>query len=176
MVGVRRLFVAVWLPEEVLDVVARLSRPEVPGLRWTRRAQWHVTLRFLGGVPDAEMPVAVEALGAVGGTGEVDAGLGPAVGRFGSRMLHVPVSGLDALAGRVVDATVGLGRPPDERVFGGHLTLARVAKAAKVDLGCLAGEAISERWTVEDVCLVQSHLEPTGARYEVLERFPLAPP
>ncbi|MER3453020.1 MAG: RNA 2',3'-cyclic phosphodiesterase, partial [Acidimicrobiia bacterium] len=47
-----RLFVAVWPPEEVLDVVAKLPRPGVVGLRWTSREQWHVTLRFFGSVPE----------------------------------------------------------------------------------------------------------------------------
>jgi 2'-5' RNA ligase len=172
---VPRLFVAVWPPEPVLDVVAGLSRTEVVGLRWTGRHQWHVTLRFLGTVGDGE-PV-VEALRtATDGLGTVEAVLGPAVGRFGNRVLHVPVAGVDELARRTVDATRGLGRPPDDREFSGHLTLARVAKGARVDLRRLAGESVSERWTVGEVCLVESHLGPAGSRYEVLERFPLGPP
>src|SRR5438445_10975988 len=57
--GVPRLFVAVWLPEHVLDLVAALPRPDVEGLRWTSRDQWHVTLRFFGNV---ELDDAVAAL------------------------------------------------------------------------------------------------------------------
>ncbi|HVF13953.1 MAG TPA: RNA 2',3'-cyclic phosphodiesterase [Acidimicrobiales bacterium] len=169
-----RLFVAVWPPGPVLDVVAGLRRAEVPGLRWTGRHQWHVTLRFLGTVGDIG-PV-VEALRPVaeGEAGRVEAVLGPAVGRFGNRVLHVPVGGVEELAGRVEDATRGLGEPPEDRLFTGHLTLARVAKGARLDLAELAGEAVSEHWTVRELCLVESHLSPSGARYEVLERFPLS--
>ena len=90
----------------------------------------------------------------------MEAVLGPAVGRFGNRVLHVPVSGLGELAAGVVEATAGLGRPPEDRAFAGHLTLARVAEGARVDLRPLAGEAVAGRWTVEDVCLVESHLGP----------------
>ena len=54
-----RLFVAVWPPPEVLDVLAALPRTERPGVRWTTRDQWHVTLRFLGMADPAE---AVEAV------------------------------------------------------------------------------------------------------------------
>lgn len=168
---------AVLPPERVLDAVAGLARPATPGLRWTAREQWHVTLRFLGAVDDAG-PV-VEALQGVA-AGEtaapVEASLGPAVGRFGNRVLHVPVSGLDALAARVVEASAGCGRPPEGRGFAGHLTLARVAHDARVDLGPLAGGRVSERWTVAAVCLVESHLGPAGPRYEVLERFAVSPP
>jgi RNA 2',3'-cyclic 3'-phosphodiesterase len=171
---VARLFVAVWPPEPVLDEVARLDRPEMPGLRWTGRDKWHVTLRFMGSV-ERPGPV-VDALRDVGGSwsSPVEAVAGPTVGRFGNRVLHVPVSGLEELAARVVDATAGFGRPPEERDFIGHLTLARVAKGARVDLRRLAGAPVGGRWTVDDVCLVESHLAPTGARYEVLERFPLS--
>ncbi|MDQ1444823.1 MAG: hypothetical protein QOI20_1287, partial [Acidimicrobiaceae bacterium] len=43
-----RLFVAVWPRPEVVDALARLPRPDVPGLRWTGPDHWHVTLVFLG--------------------------------------------------------------------------------------------------------------------------------
>lgn len=169
-----RLFVAVWPPERVLDVVARLALPaEAPGLRWTGRHQWHVTLRFLGTVGEVEPVVEALRTAVADGPQGVVAELGPAVGRFGNRVLHVPVGGLGELAGRVVDATRRLGRPPEDREFSGHLTLARVAKGARVDLRPLAGEAVSEHWTVGEVGLVESHLAPTGSRYEVVERFPL---
>jgi RNA 2',3'-cyclic 3'-phosphodiesterase len=170
---VPRLFVAVWPPEPVLDVVAGLARPEVPGLRWTGRDQWHVTLRFMG--PVDEVAPVVDALAGVRDGLPVEAVVGPAVGRFGHRVLHVPVGGLDGLAAWVVEATAGLGRPPDDREFAGHLTLARVSKGARVDLARLAGEPVSGRWAVEDVCLVESRPGPGGSRYEVLERFPLSP-
>ena len=43
-----RLFVAVVPPDDVLEAVAALPRPQEPGVRWTRPDTWHVTLRFLG--------------------------------------------------------------------------------------------------------------------------------
>ncbi len=165
-----RLFVAVVPPDEVLDSIAALPRPEVTGLRWTGRNQWHVTLRFLGRVEDAA-PVA-DALAAVRVPAPV-AVTGPEVGRFGQRVLQVPVAGLDEVAGAVVAATAALGEPPEDRPFAGHLTLARVRKGAPVDLRPLCGPRVSGRWTANDVCLFQSRLSSAGARYEVLGRFPL---
>ena len=165
-----RLFVAVWPPQEVLDRVAALDRPAVAGLRWTTRDQWHVTLRFLG---EAEVDPVRAALAGLD-LPATDAVVGPAVGRFGRRIVHVPVAGLDAVAAGVVGATAGVGQPPDDRPFHGHITLARVADRAKVDLRPLTGTAVGAEWRVDAICLVESRLSSKGARYEVVERFPLA--
>ena len=48
-----RLFVAAWPPPDVADAIAALPRPVEPGVRYTPREQWHVTLLFLGTVPIA---------------------------------------------------------------------------------------------------------------------------
>lgn len=165
-----RLFVAVWPPDDVLDAVAALDRPELPGLRWTGRSQWHVTLRFLGRVEQVEQAQAALATVEAAPT---EAVAGPSVGRFGQRVLHVPVAGLDEVAAAVIGATAAVGEPPEDRPFAGHLTLARVARGARVDLRPLAGQPIAGRWPVAEVCLVESHLSPRGARYEVVSRFPL---
>lgn len=181
-----RLFVAVWPPDEVLDAVAALPRPEVPGLRWTGREQWHVTLRFLGQVDDAGVVAA--ALGSLAGERPVGAGplagerpvgagpleavAGPAVERFDRRVLHVPVAGLEPVAAAVVAATAAIGQPPDDRPFAGHITIARAIGRARPPLAALVGTPIAGRWPVDEVCLVASQLSSKGARYEVLDCFP----
>jgi 2'-5' RNA ligase len=83
-------------------------------------------------------------------------------------VLVVPVAGLDALAAAVVAATAGLGRPPDDRPFRGHLTLARARRGASVRglAGQLAGDEVAAAFPVREVRLVRSHLGPHGARYE----------
>jgi 2'-5' RNA ligase len=166
------LFVAVWPTEEVLDAIAGLPRPEVAGLRWTTRDQWHVTLRFLGSVDDLE--AAVRAVGAIEAPA-CDVTVGPVVGRFGRRILHVPTQGLDEVATATVQATAHVGEPPEDRAFRGHLTLAR-SRRGDTDLRPLEGTAISGGWRADEVTLVRSHLGGAGARYEVIERVPLADP
>ena len=163
-----RLFVAAVPPAPVLDRVAALSRPEVDGLRWTSRDQWHVTLRFLGRVSDVDaVRAALEPLSPARST----ARLGPAVGRFGRRVLHVPVAGLEELAAAVVTSTAAIGEPPEDRPFAAHLTLARARARRGIDLRALTGEALAATWPVEEVCLIESHLHPHGARYEMLQRI-----
>jgi RNA 2',3'-cyclic 3'-phosphodiesterase len=170
-----RLFVAVWPSEEVLERIAALPRPDVRGLRWTTPEQWHVTLRFFGEA-DVDEAVAVFRRIDVASTGDAVARLGPATGRFGQRVLHVPVEGLEALAWATVRATEGVGKPPDRRPFSGHVTLAR-SRIRGVDLRPLAGQALAGRWPVGELTLVCSRLgagEGRAARYEVVERLALA--
>lgn len=162
-----RLFVAAVPPAAVLDEVAALSRPEVDGLRWTTRDQWHVTLRFLGRVTDVDAAMATLHPVALP---RCEARLGPDVGRFGRRVLHVPVAGLGDLANAVVAATADVGEPPEDRPFAAHLTLARARARRGIDLRALTDAVLEARWTVEDVCLVESHLHRDGARYELLQR------
>lgn len=167
-----RLFVAVGLPDDVLSLVDALPRPGVVGVRWTTRAQWHVTLRFLGRVDDALVDDVVGALRSVEVPPGAVATLGPATARFGQRVVQVPVDGLGALAARVVEATASFGEAPEDRPFRGHLTLARVGRGAgRVDLRPLCGAAISAAWPVTGFELYSSELHPHGARYTVVERF-----
>jgi 2'-5' RNA ligase len=164
-----RLFVAVTPPDDVLATLEGLARPAVVGVRWTTRAQWHVTLRFLGRVDDASVGDVVEALAAVDVTAPVTARLGPAVDRFGHRVLQVPVDGLDGLAAAV-------GEPPEDRPFRGHLTLARVGRGGgRVDLRPLCGAPVAASWPVTSVELYESQLhQRRAAAYGVVASFPVA--
>ena len=174
-----RLFVAVWPSGETLQALASLPRPQAPGVRWTTREQWHVTLRFLGRVSDVQQ--VADALASVRGDA-TEAVLGPSVEHFGWRVLQVPVRGLEALAGQVAGATAHLEehRPGDgdrtERGFSGHVTLARIRPShrAPPEVKAVVGAGVSGSWRAEEFCLVESHTLPTGARYEVLERYPVA--
>ncbi|HZA77046.1 MAG TPA: RNA 2',3'-cyclic phosphodiesterase [Acidimicrobiales bacterium] len=165
-----RLFVGVRPPDDVLDLIADLPRRAQTGLRWTTREQWHVTLRFLGEVAD---PTAVvEALDGADPARLVacEATVGPVVETLSRQVVALPVAGLDDLAMAVVEATGTLGRPPEDRPFHGHITLARLARSARGSARRLTGEIVgrplSARFAVSDVRVVRSHLGRAGARYE----------
>ena len=165
--GTVRLFVAVVPPPDALAVVARLPRPDAPGVRWSTPDQWHVTLRFLGEVDD---PDAVVAALEGAELAPATATLGPGVTVLGRAVLVIPVAGLDDLAASVVAATVALGRPPEHRAFRGHLTLARARRGASVrgPARRLAEEEVAATFPVGEVRLVRSRLGPGGARYDDL--------
>lgn len=149
-----RLFVAVWPPPPVVERLAALPRPALPGLRWTRREQWHVTLHFFGSVDASLVPSLLASLP------DVDASvtLGPATVRLGRSILVVPVHGLDEVVASLPW--------PSDRPFRGHLTLARAKRALPAEV---VGVPVSASWRAERTTLVSSETLPTGARYTILE-------
>lgn len=169
-----RLFVAVVPPEDVVDDLARLR---VAGdLRRVRPEQLHVTLRFLGEVPDADLDAVVGALVATRLPAGAVAVAGPTVERLGRAVLGVPVAGLDDVAAQVTVATAALGEPPEDRPFRGHVTLARARGRRGVVPRSAAGQPFDRRWPVAGVDLVRSHLGSGGPRYEVVASFPIEGP
>jgi 2'-5' RNA ligase len=170
-----RLFVAVWPPADVVDVLTALPRPDVGGVRWTTREQWHVTLRFLGQIATDDVDEATGAFGRidVDTVGAVSAQMGPATACFGRSILQVPVQGLDELARVTVEATAAVGQPPDDRPFHGHVTLAR-ARRRTGDLRRLRGAPVGARWRVAELTLVASTPHRDGSRYEVVSSLALA--
>jgi RNA 2',3'-cyclic 3'-phosphodiesterase len=158
----------------VVTALARLPRPAVAGIRWTKPEQWHVTLRFLGQVGEGDVDALSAALAGVAARQpQVHALVGPHVDRFGRGILMVPVSGLDALAADTVGSTASFGEPPDPRPFRGHLTMARAARG-RGDVRPLAGAPTSCSWPVDELTLVRSTTSPTGASYDVIGRWSLA--
>ncbi len=180
---------AITPPPEVLDELeARVAalRPAWPGLRWTGRPAWHVTLAFLGEVGEP-------AAGALGPRLEraahrhpslplsfAGAGAFPAPGR--ARVLWAGISGdrraLEALARSVAAGARRAGAPPPDegRRFRPHLTLARCREPADVGrlVDALAGYA-GAPWTAAEIHLIRSHPGDPGSppRYETLGTWPL---
>lgn len=163
-----RLFVAVWPSPEVVEALRALPRPEVPGLRWTTAAQWHVTLAFLG---SRDLEATITAFRAVKPPpGPVVAQVGPETGRFGTRIVHLPVAGLDEVAAAVRASLPG----DDDRPFSGHLTLARARdRVDRSALYSVVGVPLSASFPVVEVALVSSSLGRGPAAYEVVERLAL---
>jgi RNA 2',3'-cyclic 3'-phosphodiesterase len=163
---VPRLFVAVRLPDEVLDALEALPRRDEAGVRWTRREHWHVTLRFFGEAAVDEATAALQRLVAA----PVEATMGPAVSRLGRNVICVPVAGLDDVAAAVTEATAEVGEPPDPRPFNGHVTLARLKKQGACRL---AGQPFRARFPVDAVHLVHSRLTDGGPEYSTELVVPL---
>jgi RNA 2',3'-cyclic 3'-phosphodiesterase len=169
-----RLFVGVWPPEPVRRALAAIERAvNDSSLRWERAANWHVTLAFLGSVPDEELDDLVAALQ---GLSWLSAGLavaGPATEALGRGVLCVPVAGIDDIAAAARSATLPFNRSEDkDRPFVGHLTLAR-ARRRSVSRRAV-GLPVEASWAVEDVRLMASRTGPAGSSYDVVARVGLA--
>lgn len=163
-----RLFVSIDPPAEALaalDADLGPTRSTAPhGLRWTRPEQWHLTLAFLGEVPDADVPALTSALGAVVGDGPISLRLAGG-GCFGNRLLWVGLAG-DVHALRTLAAAVGAAAREggvalgEDAAYRPHLTLARAGKD-NVDLRPAATElaqVVGPAWDVAAVHLMHSKL------------------
>ena len=166
---ITRLFVAVWPPDDVIEELCALHRKDQRGVRFVQPENWHVTLRFLGDANTAEVVAALDGVVLP----QTRARLGPAVDVLAERALVVPVAGLDDLATTVLARTRGIGERAPKR-FVGHLTVARVKHDAPMPRAL--GALCSAEFDVAEIALVQSRLDPRGARYETLATWSVSSP
>jgi 2'-5' RNA ligase len=172
----RRLFFALW-PDAGLRAAAaaRLVQMVPRGVgRPQRPDQLHVTLLFLGDVPEhrlAEVHAAAQASPGATFTIVFDSlehWRKPRVLCLVATEVPPPLA---ALVGALNAALATRQLPGDDRPFRPHLTLAR--KLARFD-GPTGIEPLS--WPATTFALVESRPDPAGARYEVLGSWPLATP
>lgn len=176
-----RLFVAAEIPEELKlriesDVVDRLR--VVEGARWTRPDGRHLTLKFIGNVEEALVPDIGDAVREASKGHRRFSAAFAELGGFPDlrrpRVLWVGVGAeeMGLLASDIERALVPFGVAAEGRPFRGHLTLARFPRPRGID--ALPDVSVpSEPFDVDEVVLFRSQLHPLGARYSVLERFPL---
>ena len=65
-----RVFIAIAVPEPLERELARLQAelaPAVPGCRWTSALPFHLTLAFLGDVPDSDLSAICQAVASSAG-------------------------------------------------------------------------------------------------------------
>src|SRR5882762_10705164 len=173
-----RLFVALEIPSTVREHLAELVnslRAVSPRTRWVRPENLHVTLKFIGEVPETQLASIRTALAQVRSDRPVTLGFG-GLGFFpNERHPRVFWAGIEAspnlkiLAADIEKATETLGISRDKRDFSPHLTLARFG-AAQIPEGLRA--AIQENATREfgllrtsKFHLIESKLKSSGAEY-----------
>ncbi|WP_436760876.1 RNA 2',3'-cyclic phosphodiesterase [Streptosporangium sp. V21-05] len=186
-----RLFVGLLPPPPVRDelvLALEAHRPRWPGLRWLDPANWHVTLSFLGEVPDRALPeLRTRLAGAATRHSPMTlsltgAGAFPSAGR--ARVFLTGLggdrNGLARLADHVGTEALGAGAgQTDRRRFAPHLSLARCR--ADMDVSPLVeafGTFSGAAWEAGTVHLVRSDFgggPPGGAeaRYETVEEWHL---
>ncbi|TAK98445.1 MAG: RNA 2',3'-cyclic phosphodiesterase [Verrucomicrobia bacterium] len=187
-----RLFVAVRLPEVVLGELSRVQAELKQCLppksaAWTKIANLHLTLRFLGNVESGRVgalrSALRESLRNFGGLDLVCERLGcfPDV-RFPRVVwawVHDNAERLARLHRAVTTASEPFAEKPAEKNFTGHVTLARPKQIKRHDAGQLAQfveSAVGRKfgaWRCSEVELIQSQLSPSGSQYSTIEVFPL---
>ena len=184
------MFAAVVPPESALDDLEAFLEPRReagPGLRWTVREQWHLTVAFMPSVPERALDDLLERLGrAAARRSPFSATLGGG-GAFPNparaRVLWAGVEDLEPavelarLATGARAAVARAGAEVEGARFHPHVTLARVGRPMEVTrwLRVLEGYR-GPTWTATELSLVESHLGEgprRRPRYEVLQRYPL---
>jgi 2'-5' RNA ligase len=186
-----RLFVALELPEGQRRRLAELPERqrwiglERANLNWVRAQNLHVTLKFLGSVPDERVPEVCRALGEIRIPGPIRISLGGLAflpPRGPMRVLVAELGGeLDRLAvlqSAIERALEPLGFERERRAYRPHVTIARPRRDARVppefreDVREHPGPRGSE-FPVNSFVLMQSDLKPGGAVYTAVARFAL---
>jgi 2'-5' RNA ligase len=170
--------------EQVVGLLGSLRRTAWP-VRWVGEVGLHLTLKFLGEVPQERAGAIEEALRfAAEGTGPLplrlnELGAFPTANR--PRVLWVGVEtppGLELLQDRVERRLAEIGFPPEGRPFRPHITLGRVRGGQRLpprgfeDFG---GRFEPAPFLADRLVLYESVLTPAGPRYEALATLDLAP-
>jgi len=182
-----RTFVAVNLPETVRAQIGQHLdnfRPLADHITWVPPGNAHVTVKFLGEVPEKNLGGVCDAIKtALIGHRRFPVRLG-GFGAFPDfrrpRVFWVGITGgidpLRALVLAVEDQLASLGFEREGRKFSAHITLGRIKRPGNYDLLHTAAQNTqytSEPFTVSSVEVMKSVLSPQGAQYSVFESFSL---
>jgi RNA 2',3'-cyclic 3'-phosphodiesterase len=174
-----RLFVAIFPPETVCaDLRGRITGAltrSARKVRLTPMDRWHLTVSFLGEVPQERLPEAERALDEVSPPGPIRLRIsgGGSFGRGRSAVLWAGVDGeltaLTDLHARIREGLQSADLPYDERPLTPHLTVAYASSPEVRE--ALAGYA-GPSWTADRFVLVRS-LHAEGGGYRNLRSWPL---
>jgi 2'-5' RNA ligase len=179
-----RLFVALKIPSEAREKLVGLIdalRAVSPQTRWVRTESLHITLKFIGELPETRLAATRGALNGIRSNQPIRLdfrGIGFFPNENTPRVLWVGVEAspnLEALCTDVDLAMETLGIVREQRAFSPHLTLARfepprlpeklrsaIRENAAPDFGFLRTDKFD---------LIESKLKPSGAEYTTLESF-----
>jgi 2'-5' RNA ligase len=187
-----RAFIAVEIPHEIHKAIESKTAPLRAALdsslvRWVPTSNIHLTLKFLGEIPPANVEFLTQMLSAEVNQhqafemGFEELGVFPNPRR--PRVIWIGIqapAGLEALQHGIEAAAATLGYPSEKRPFSPHLTLGRVkhntglAGIKKIRAAfeeTKVGKLGTARVTA--VHLFKSDLKPTGAVYTQLFSAPL---
>jgi RNA 2',3'-cyclic 3'-phosphodiesterase len=187
-----RVFIAIAIPSELEPELTRLQTelaPLVPNCRWVSSRPFHVTLAFLGDVPNGDLGAIGDAAIASARTTELFdlevKGLGAFPSAPRPRVVWAGVTAPDLsplfdLRKSLVRSLAKIGHAPDDDRFHPHVTLGRTKhqeRGGPADLTAAVERYNSwsaRQFRVTKVEVFASKLGPTGSVYAVLSEAALA--
>ena len=172
-----RLFTGLEIPEDVA-MSLNLMRGGIFGARWIDPENYHITLRFMGDIPDMVASELAERL--------ADVKVRPfdirmkGLGFFGGNQPHTLYASVEDSpelrrlhsAHERVCQTIGLA--PDGRRFTPHVTLARLRESNPADVFKYLGDHnlfYSRNFTIEEFVLFSSRPSRGGGPYAIEESY-----
>ena len=179
-----RLFVAIELDEANRSRLAKLHgslERKCPGVRWVQEHQLHMTVKFLGDVPDGQVPDVSAALELAGSSAKPFAMDLQGAGCFPPRgSVRIVWSGATETSGALIQCVAAaeeelesLGFPRERKPFSPHITIGRVRSddsngRIRSAVDAAAYENMAQ--TVKSLTLMSSVLSPKGPAYSVVGR------
>ena len=188
MTSAIRCFIAVELPEYVLLKIAEYIeklRPLASNIKWVRTTGIHITLKFLGEISESQVELVRDKLApirvphrafnlTIHGSGFFPSQKNPRVVWIG--LDHDKERSLFTIHQWVEDVLETINFQREKRRFSPHVTLGRIKHPGNLTklisyLETNPFEPVS--FAIDSVNLMRSILKPDGAKYSVIESYPL---
>ncbi len=183
-----RCFVAVPVGPPAISVLGRLLArlsAEVPGVKWTRPEQLHISVKFLGELDNRDLLTVCEELAKICAPLEPTSASLSGLGTFPKNKppkvvwvgLDLGRELLEQLYQQLDQAFIAMGIPQEGRAYTPHLTLGRVARDTDLQLLERTMQSIEPEvqtlFDIEEVVIYASLREKSGVVYEPIETIVL---
>jgi 2'-5' RNA ligase len=182
-----RTFIAIELPERIKKKIEELQAPLKKTnafVSWVKPENIHVTLKFLGEVPENKINEVFSATDkALEGAKKFTMSL-KGMGAFPDfrrpRVIWIGAGSgekeLSYLANRIEEEMEKIGFPKEERKFSAHFTVGRVKSPKNIEKLMelvKASDFQTDDIEVSEMVVMKSQLHPAGAIYTPLKKIPL---
>ncbi|HTW39181.1 MAG TPA: RNA 2',3'-cyclic phosphodiesterase [Steroidobacteraceae bacterium] len=171
----RRLFFALWPSAAMQEALASAARRTIESLRSGRpvpRGNLHLTLAFLGSVPESSVEVLEDAARRLDRAGAVTITFDAIEYWARAEILCAAARSAPqvaaAFAQTLKQALLSNGFAPDLKPFRPHVTLARQVRQRPSE--CALAQV---SWTFGEFALMESRSSPEGSLYSVVASWPL---
>lgn len=168
-----RAFLAIPLDSATIDRIETIQqqlRPELPEIRWTGRANLHLTLHFFGDITEENLEKAAKIVVSVGSLFKPFSARFTGIGAFPSAdcarviWLGLEENKIGTLHTALEKKFQTAGFPIEHRPFRPHITIGRSRRQAGHILSHKRPK-VADRISVEELILYESRLQSTGAEH-----------